>query len=154
MTSTLEHEIARTPGGSRLIPYAPVPCATPPPAAEPIAIEDSATIEIGGSLPRNARVTIDRRRVGRGSHRVPVGLHHLRAEATGYTSVSDSIEVDAILEWYDFDEGDSDTSLDLRGRYYFSDSFSVQAKMNLGADFETIAIGVRTEFGGSGTVAE
>ena len=68
--------------------------------------------------------------------------------------LSDSIEVDAMLEWYDFDEGDSDTSLDLRGRYYFSDSFSLQAKMNLGSDFETIAIGVRTEFGGSGTVAE
>jgi opacity protein-like surface antigen len=63
--------------------------------------------------------------------------------------LADSLEVDAMLEYYDFDEGDSDTSLELRGRYYFSPEFAVQLKMNLGADIETIAIGVRGEFGGS-----
>lgn len=65
------------------------------------------------------------------------------------TRLSDSIELDAMLEYYDFDEGDSDTSLDLRGRYYINPEFAVQLKMNLGSDFETIAIGVRGEFGGS-----
>ena len=70
------------------------------------------------------------------------------------TRLSDSIEVDAMLEYYSFDEGDSDTSLDLRGRYYFSPEFAVQLRMNLGSDIETIAIGVRSEFGGSPTTTE
>jgi opacity protein-like surface antigen len=65
------------------------------------------------------------------------------------TQLSDSIQLDAMLEYYDFDEGDSDTSLDLRGRYYINPEFAVQLRMNLGSDFETIAIGVRGEFGGS-----
>jgi opacity protein-like surface antigen len=65
------------------------------------------------------------------------------------TRLSDAIEVDAMVEYYDFDESGSDTSLDLRGRYYFNSDFSVQLKMNLGSDFETLAIGVRSEFGGS-----
>jgi opacity protein-like surface antigen len=65
------------------------------------------------------------------------------------TKLSDAIEVDAMLEYFDFDEGGSDTSVELRGRYYFNPGFAIQAKMNLGADVETIAIGVRSEFGGS-----
>ena len=65
------------------------------------------------------------------------------------TRLSDSIEVDAMLEYYSFDEGDSDTSLDIRGRYYFSPEFAVQVRMNLGSDIETIAVGVRGEFGGT-----
>ena len=68
--------------------------------------------------------------------------------------LSDDIEVDAMLEYYDFDEGDSDTSLELRGRYYFNPEFSLQLKMNLGSDFETIAIGVRSEFGGRRSSAQ
>jgi hypothetical protein len=54
-----------------------------------------------------------------------------------------------MLKYYDFDAGDSDTSLELAGRYYFSPEFAVQLKANFGSDFETIAIGVRGEFGGS-----
>lgn len=65
------------------------------------------------------------------------------------TQLSDSIQVDAMLEYYSFDEGDSDTSLDLRGRWYINPEFAVQLRMNLGADVETIAVGVRGEFGGS-----
>jgi opacity protein-like surface antigen len=65
------------------------------------------------------------------------------------TQLSDSIQVDAMLEYFSFDEGDSDTSLDLRGRWYINPEFAVQLRMNLGADVETIAIGVRGEFGGS-----
>jgi len=65
------------------------------------------------------------------------------------TRLSDSIEVDAMLEYYSFDEGDSDTSLDLRGRWYINPEFAVQLRMNLGSDIETIAVGVRGEFGGS-----
>jgi len=61
--------------------------------------------------------------------------------------LSDDIEVDAMLEYYDFD--DSDTGIELRGRYYISPEFAVQLKANFGTDFETIAIGVRGEFGGS-----
>ena len=64
------------------------------------------------------------------------------------TQLSDTIQLDAMLEYYDFDEGDSDTSLEIRGRYYINPEFAVQLKMNLGSDFETIAIGVRGEFGG------
>jgi opacity protein-like surface antigen len=63
--------------------------------------------------------------------------------------LSDEIEVDAMLEYYDFDELDSDTSIELRGRYYINPEFAIQLKANLGSDFETISIGVRGEFGGS-----
>jgi hypothetical protein len=63
--------------------------------------------------------------------------------------LADALEVDAMLEYYSFDELDSDTSLELRGRYYFNPGFAVQMKMNLGSDIETIAVGVRSEFGGS-----
>ena len=48
-------------------------------------------------------------------------------------------------------EGVTRSSVDIRGRYYINPEFAVQVKMNLGSDFETIAIGVRGEFGG-GTV--
>jgi len=60
--------------------------------------------------------------------------------------LADSVEVDAMLEYANMDEGGSDTGIDLRGRYYISDEFAVQAKFTFGTDFETISIGVRGEF--------
>jgi hypothetical protein len=44
------------------------------------------------------------------------------------------------------DEGDSDTVLELSGRYYFKDNLAVTAKLNFGSDFQTLGIGIRTEF--------
>jgi opacity protein-like surface antigen len=61
-------------------------------------------------------------------------------------ALSDDIEVDAMLKFVDMDAGDSDTSVELRGRYYFSDEFAVQLQIDLGGDFETIGVGVRAEF--------
>jgi hypothetical protein len=60
--------------------------------------------------------------------------------------LADSVEVDALLELVDMNEGDSDTGIELRGRYYISDEFAVQAKASFGTNFDTISIGVRGEF--------
>ena len=60
--------------------------------------------------------------------------------------LSDTIEVDALLKFVDMDAGDSDTGIELRGRYYFSDGFAVQAGAEFGNDFETLSIGIRAEF--------
>lgn len=60
--------------------------------------------------------------------------------------LSDAIQVDAMLRYVDMDAGDTDTSLELRGRYYFNDSLAVQASASLGGDFETLGIGIHAEF--------
>lgn len=60
--------------------------------------------------------------------------------------LTDEIQVDALLEYIDMDEGDSDTGIDLRGRYYISPEFAVQLRATFGTDVETISIGVRGEF--------
>ena len=60
--------------------------------------------------------------------------------------LGDSIEVDAILKFVDMDAGDSETGIELRGRYYFSDEFAVTAGLDFGNDFETLSIGIRGEF--------
>jgi hypothetical protein len=60
--------------------------------------------------------------------------------------LADTVEVDAMLEYINMDEGDSDTGVALRGRYYVNDGFAFQAKATFGTDFEIISIGVRGEF--------
>jgi len=62
------------------------------------------------------------------------------------TRLADTIEVEALIEYVNMDAGDSDTGIDLRGRYYISPEFAVQAKLAFGTDFEIISIGVRGEF--------
>jgi hypothetical protein len=60
--------------------------------------------------------------------------------------LGDDFQVDALLKYVNMDEGDSDTSIELRGRYYFSDQYAVIAQFDFGNDFETFSIGIRAEF--------
>jgi opacity protein-like surface antigen len=60
--------------------------------------------------------------------------------------LADSVQVDAMLKFVDMDQGDSDTGLEVRGRYYFNEDFAVQAGLGLGTDFDTLTIGIRAEF--------
>jgi hypothetical protein len=62
------------------------------------------------------------------------------------TRLADVIEVDAMLNWFNYDEGGSDTYIDIRGRYYFNERFAVSLNFDIGSDyFETMGVGVRFE---------
>jgi hypothetical protein len=60
--------------------------------------------------------------------------------------LADSVEVDALIEHVNMDESDSDTGIEIRGRYYFSEEFAVQVKLSTVNDFDTFSIGIRGEF--------
>lgn len=60
--------------------------------------------------------------------------------------LADTVEVDALIEHVNLDEGDSDTGIEVRGRYYINDGFAVQAKYSTVSDFDTLSIGIRGEF--------
>lgn len=60
--------------------------------------------------------------------------------------LADAVEIDALLKFVDMDRGDSDTGLEVRGRYYFSDDFAVQGGLGFGTDFDILSIGIRAEF--------
>ena len=60
--------------------------------------------------------------------------------------LSDRIDVDAMAKITDFDKGDNDSGVELRGRYFFNDDFAVTAQIDLGKDIETMRIGIRKEF--------
>ena len=61
-------------------------------------------------------------------------------------AINSDIEVDAMLEHVNYDEGGSDTGVALRGRYYFNEDFAVSAQFDLGKDIETFRIGIRYQF--------
>jgi hypothetical protein len=61
-------------------------------------------------------------------------------------AVNDDLEVEAMLNHVDFDNGGSDTGVELRGRYFFNEDFAVTAQLDLGKDIETFRIGIRFEF--------
>ncbi|HUF73421.1 MAG TPA: hypothetical protein VMR74_11030 [Gammaproteobacteria bacterium] len=62
------------------------------------------------------------------------------------TSLSDRFELEAMLDYVDWDEGDNDSGVEVRGRYFFNDNFAVTAQIDLGKDIETFRLGIRTEF--------
>ena len=62
------------------------------------------------------------------------------------TQLSDEFQVEAMLKYVNMDKGDSDTGIELRGRYYFNEQFAVIAQADIGNDFEIFSIGVRAEF--------
>jgi len=71
------------------------------------------------------------------------------------TRLSDTFEVDAMLNWVDLDQIGSDSYLDLRGRFYFNPEFAATLKFEVGSDvFDTMALGVRYNFGSTGGPAE
>ena len=61
------------------------------------------------------------------------------------TQMGDAFEFEALLQWVDFDGG-SDTGLELRGRYYFTDSFAFSLETDLDDDVDTLSFGFRAEF--------
>lgn len=61
-------------------------------------------------------------------------------------AINQDIEVDAMLEHVDYDEGGSDTGVALRGRYYFNEDFAVSTQLDLGKDIETFRVGIRYQF--------
>jgi hypothetical protein len=61
-------------------------------------------------------------------------------------AVNDEIEVEAMLSHVNFDDGGSDTGVELRGRYFFNEAFAVTAQLDLGKDIETFRIGIRYQF--------
>lgn len=60
--------------------------------------------------------------------------------------VGEKVELDAGLQYVDFD--DSDTVLNVGGRYYFSDSFALNAGLSDADAGMSWMIGIRAEFGG------
>jgi len=60
---------------------------------------------------------------------------------------SDSLELDAGLQYVDLD--DSDTVLNLGGRYYFNDSFALSAGISDADAGMSWSVGVRAHFGGN-----
>jgi hypothetical protein len=69
--------------------------------------------------------------------------------------VADSLEIDAMLNYVDFDNIGNDTFADLRARYYFNDQFAVTLKLELGSDvFDTMGIGVRYSFSPIGSASQ
>ena len=60
--------------------------------------------------------------------------------------VSPEFQLDAMVEYVDWDNSGSDTGFEFRGRYYFSDDIALGAQIDLGKDVETFRIGIRFEF--------
>lgn len=60
--------------------------------------------------------------------------------------LSDRFDVDAMAKITDFDKGDNDSGVELRGRYFFNDDLAVTAQIDLGKDIETMRIGIRKQF--------
>lgn len=60
--------------------------------------------------------------------------------------LGDSFQVEAMLDWVDFDEGGSDTGIGLLGRYYFNDQFAISLETEFDDDVDTYTMGFRAEF--------
>lgn len=60
--------------------------------------------------------------------------------------LTDSFEVGASLQWVDWDQGGSDTGVELLGRYFFTDRFAFTLETGLDDDIDTLSFGFRAEF--------
>ena len=60
--------------------------------------------------------------------------------------VAESFQVEAMLDWVDFDKGGSDTGIALRGRYYFNDQYAIGLETDFDDDFDTLTLAFRAEF--------
>ena len=60
--------------------------------------------------------------------------------------LSESFQVEAMLEWVDLDESGSDTSISLRGRYYFNDQFAIGIETEADDVFDSLMLSFRAEF--------
>lgn len=57
-----------------------------------------------------------------------------------------SFQLEAMLNWVDYDNSGSDTRVDLLGRYYFNDRWAFMVETNLDDDVDTLSLGFRAEF--------
>ncbi|MGD2167678.1 MAG: hypothetical protein PVF63_06185 [Gammaproteobacteria bacterium] len=60
--------------------------------------------------------------------------------------LADAFQIEAMLDWVDFDNGGSDTGVSLKGRYYFNDQLAIGLETDLDDDFDALTLGVRVEF--------
>jgi hypothetical protein len=60
--------------------------------------------------------------------------------------LADSFEVEASLQYVNLDQGGSDTGIELRGRYYFTERFAFSLETDLDDDVDTLSFGFRAEF--------
>jgi hypothetical protein len=60
--------------------------------------------------------------------------------------LGESFEVDAMLNWIDFDEAGSDTGVSATGRYYFNQKMALFFGMDMNDNADTMRIGFRAEF--------
>jgi len=56
------------------------------------------------------------------------------------------LQVEASLNYVNLDSSGSDTSVDLLGRYYFTDRFAISLGTTLNSDVDTLSLGFRAEF--------
>lgn len=113
---------------------------------------DGDALELGGGYRHAFGPNLDL--VGTASYvEAEVGVPGFSVDDDGFAlgggvraRLADSFEVDAMLNWVDMDKGGSDTGIELRGRYYFSDRFAIGLETDLGDDFDTLSLGFRAEF--------
>ncbi len=113
---------------------------------------DGTAIELGGGFHHTFGPTLDL--VATASYvEAEVEVPGFRVDDDGFAlsggiraRLADSFEVDAMLNWVDMGNGGSDTGIELRGRYYFSDRFAIGLETDLDDDFDTLSIGFRAEF--------
>ena len=60
--------------------------------------------------------------------------------------LGDAFQVEAVLDWVDYDNSGSDTGLRLRGRYYLSDRFAIGVETDFDDGADTLRLGIRAEF--------
>ena len=60
--------------------------------------------------------------------------------------IAQSFQVEAMLRYVDLDQSGSNTGVDLRGRYYFSDRYAFTLETSLDDNVDTLSFGFRAEF--------
>ena len=113
---------------------------------------DGEALELGVGLKHEINSDLDF--VGTLSyHDVELSYQNLSASDDGLglgagvrARLGDSFEIDALLEYVDFDEADSDTGITVNGRYYFSDMWALSFGTDMADNVDTLRIGIRAEF--------
>ena len=60
--------------------------------------------------------------------------------------VADALQVEAGLQYLNWDQGDSDTAIELRGRYYFKNNMAFSLGLERADNIDTLSLGFRAEF--------
>ncbi len=113
---------------------------------------DGSTAEFGVGIHRSFSGTLDF--IGTASFvQQEIGLAGVSIDEDGFAlgggiraRLSDDFEVDASLQYVDFDQSGSDTRMKLRGRYYFTDRFAFSLETEFDDNIDTLSLGFRAEF--------